>query len=70
LNILTRTGAVSNFVVKLQTEDLPLEVIEASIKCLLAWKGVTLNGAEDPLVRMVINLNEELGGREQASIIG
>lgn len=35
LNTMTRTETLSNFVVELQIEDLPIEVIEASKKYLL-----------------------------------
>ena len=70
MNTLTRTEALSNFVVELRIKDLPVEVIEASKKCLLDWMGVTLSGAADPSVRMLINLIREMGGRRQASIIG
>ncbi len=70
LHALTRTEALSEFVVDSDINDLPDEVIEASKRCLLDWMGVTLIGMEDPSIRMLIELIREMGGQKQASIIG
>jgi len=67
---LNRTQVLSNFIFDSSIEDFTAEIIEASKKCLLDWIGVTLSGARDPSVRILIDLIEEMGGRRQATILG
>ncbi|MGA2466694.1 MAG: MmgE/PrpD family protein [Thermodesulfobacteriota bacterium] len=70
MNDFSRTEALSNFVVQSRIEDFPKEVIEAGKKCFLDWIGVTLGAAQDPSVRILIELVTEIGGQKQASILG
>jgi len=67
---LNRTEALSNFIFESSIENFTEEVIEASKKCLLDWIGVTLSGARDPSIRILIDLIKEMGGRKQATILG
>jgi len=69
-SLLNRTEDLANFVVESCFENLPEEVIKASKKCLLDWIGVTLIGAEDFSIRILIDLMEEMGGQRQATILG
>jgi 2-methylcitrate dehydratase PrpD len=51
-------------------EDLPELVREVAWQCVLDYLGVAIAGADDPLVRILIDEMSEAGGAEQASIIG
>ena len=67
---MNRTQVLSNFILDSSIKDFPAAVIETAKKCLLDWIGVTLSGARDPSVRILIDLIEEMGGRRQATILG
>jgi 2-methylcitrate dehydratase PrpD len=69
-NGLNQTEVLANFVVESRFENLPGEVIKASKKCLLDWIGVTLSGAGDFSIGILIDLIEEMGGQKQATILG
>jgi 2-methylcitrate dehydratase PrpD len=64
------TETLSKFVVQLQMEDFPEEVIETSKKCFLDWIGVTIGGMKDPSVGILVDLITEMGGRKQATVLG
>ena len=54
----------------LDYDDLPASVRELARQCILDYLGVVLAGAEDPLVRILLDEMTEAGGSPQASIIG
>lgn len=62
--------ALTEFVSQIRFEDLPPEVIEAGKKCFVDWLGVALGGMKEPAVQILINLVQEVGGKEQASVLG
>ncbi len=51
-------------------EDLPGPVREVARQCVLDYLGVAIAGAEDPLVRILLDEMAEAGGSAQASVIG
>jgi 2-methylcitrate dehydratase PrpD len=51
-------------------DDLPGPVRELARQCVLDYLGVTLAGAHDPLVRILLEEEVAAGGSPQASIIG
>jgi 2-methylcitrate dehydratase PrpD len=65
---LTRSlaGRASN----LGYDDLPGPVREVARQCVLDYLGVAIAGAEDPLVRILLDEMTEAGGSAQASVIG
>jgi len=54
----------------LDYDDLPVPVRELAGQCILDYLGVALAGAEDPLVRILLDEMTEAGGSPQSSIIG
>lgn len=55
---------------ELRYDDLPDPVRAVARQCVLDTIGVTLAGADDPLVRMLLEELVEAGGAEQASVVG
>ena len=51
-------------------DSLPAPVREIARQCVLDYLGVALAGADDPLVRILLDEMAEAGGSPQASIIG
>src|SRR5690349_8252990 len=53
----------------LRYEDIPEPVRTLARQCVLDYLGVGIAGADDPLVRMLIDEMAEAGGAPQASVI-
>ena len=51
-------------------EDVPEPVRALTRQCILDYLGVAIAGADDPLVRMLLDEMVETGGTRQASVIG
>jgi len=51
-------------------DELPAPAHELARQCVLDYLGVAIAGAEDPLVRILLDEMAEAGGSPQASIIG
>lgn len=64
------TQALSRVVAGLRAEDLRPDVCEAAKKSLLDWIGVSLGAVNDPGVRILIDIVNEMGGKKQSSILG
>ena len=64
------TKELSCFVVDTGFKDLPKEVTEQSKVCFLDWFGAALGGSLEPLSSILQELIYELGGREQATVLG
>jgi 2-methylcitrate dehydratase PrpD len=58
------------FIAETSFEDFPPAVIEQAKRCFLDWAGVTVGGAAHPASSILIDLVKDLGGKEQASILG
>ncbi len=54
----------------LRYEDIPEPARALARQCILDYFGVAIAGADDPLVRMLLDELTEAGGAPQASIIG
>ena len=65
---LTRT--LAERAIALRYDELPSPVRELAGQCVLDYLGVALAGAEDALVRILLDEMEEAGGVPQASVIG
>ncbi len=55
---------------EIEFESFPADVVEEAKLCLLDWLGVTLGGANEPLTKILMEISDFVGGKEQASIIG
>ena len=51
-------------------DELPAPVRQTARQCVLDYLGVALAGAQDPLVRILLDEMTEAGGSLQSSIIG
>src|SRR3546814_9242086 len=54
----------------LRFEQLPEDAVSVAKHCLLDWLGVTMAGAADPLVGILVEQVREEGGTPQATLIG
>lgn len=61
---------LSSIIAQFRYEDFPSNVTEEGKKCLLDWIGVAIGGAEEPIIKILLNFIKEIGEKEQASIIG
>jgi 2-methylcitrate dehydratase PrpD len=69
----TQTGltrALAEKAIAFRYDELISPVRELAGQCILDYLGVTLSGAEDPLVRILLDEMAEAGGSPQASVIG
>lgn len=64
------TEALSRFIVDQRFDESPPDVIEVARKCILDWIGVTLGAVGQPAAALMKEIIEDMGGRQQASIIG
>lgn len=64
------TGRLADFIVNTKSSDISSEVFEHAKVAFLDWIGVTLAGKDDPLVIKLMELEDAMGGQEQATIIG
>ncbi len=64
------TKELADFVINTGFEDFSEELIDASKRCFLDWIGVAIAGRKDPSAQILLDLIEELGGNNQASVIG
>jgi 2-methylcitrate dehydratase PrpD len=63
------TRVLSHFVVDCRFEDFTPDVIEVARKCVLDWIGVTVVAVGQPAVLLLKETVEDMGGRQQASIL-
>ncbi len=64
------THTLAERVSALEYRDLPEPVREVARQCMLDYLGVAIAGADDQLVRILLDEISEAGGAPQASIIG
>ncbi len=64
------TQALVRRALALDYRQAPAWVRELSVQCMLDWFAVTLAGARDPLVRLLLDEAREEGGKPGASVIG
>ena len=54
----------------IRTDAVPADVRQVAKQCILDWFAVSLAGADEPLVRMLVDQAIEDGGNAQAGIVG
>lgn len=64
------TKQLAEYVTRTSYDDIPGEAINTAKFCLLDWLGVTLGGLREDLALILQELIKEMGGNEQASVIG
>jgi 2-methylcitrate dehydratase PrpD len=64
------TASLAQAAADVTIRGLPGEILELSRQCFLDWLGVTIAGAHEPLVGILVDEIEEQGGHAQASLIG
>jgi 2-methylcitrate dehydratase PrpD len=64
------TKRLSEFVQDTNYKDIPCEVIEKSKNCILDCLGSALGGIDDDASRVIIEYIKELGGKDQATVLG
>ncbi|MFL5265986.1 MAG: MmgE/PrpD family protein [Stellaceae bacterium] len=64
------TAALANKAAALAFDDLSAAARELARQCVLDYLGVALAGADDQLVRLLLDEMAEAGGAPQASVIG
>jgi len=63
------TEGLARFVSECGSDGLPQDAVEAVKRCFFDWIGVTLAGAGDPAVKILLGVIQGLGGRKQATIL-
>jgi len=70
----THTASLTEFLAfratNLRYEDIPEPARALALQCILDYFGVAIAGADDPLVRIVLDEMVEAGGAPQACVIG
>ncbi len=51
-------------------DDLPEEVVQQAKRCIIDWFGVALGGSDDPVVGIMRDYVQQIGGHNQATILG
>jgi len=64
------TQSLAEFIVNLKFEDIPQNVIDQAKKCFLDWLGVALGGTNYPIADILTEFAGDIGGKEQATILG
>jgi len=64
------TGALADFITNTSYDDLPKEVVEHAKASILDWLGVALAGSLEPPASIINSIVDEIGGREQSTVIG
>ena len=67
---LGATRQIAQFIVNTKQSDIAPEYYEHAKTAVLDWTGVALAGAQDPLVKKLVELSEDLGGAQQSGVIG
>jgi 2-methylcitrate dehydratase PrpD len=64
------TRKLPRFIVELDIECLPKNAVNTAKKSLLDWIGCALGAVRDPSIKLMADWVGEMGGNEQASILG
>jgi 2-methylcitrate dehydratase PrpD len=67
---LKTTAAAAAFIENVRLEDIPPEAMRIGRRCLLDGLGLYVAGSEEHSVRLLIEEAEEMGGREEALLLG
>lgn len=63
------TATLAEWALARDTAHIPADVREAARRCVLDWMAVSLAGAEDPLIRLLIDAALEEGGNPRCTLV-
>ena len=63
------TATLAEWALARDTAQMPADVREAARRCVLDWMGVSLAGADDPLIRILIEAALEEGGNPRCTLV-
>ncbi|MDM5225852.1 MmgE/PrpD family protein [Cytobacillus sp. NJ13] len=66
---MTLTRMLAEYASNVRFEDLPYEVVEYTKLCILDWYGSALAGKDEKPIQSILELTQEWGGNEQATLI-
>lgn len=66
---MTLTRMLAEYASNVRFEDLPDEVVEYTKLCILDWYGSALAGKDEKPIQSILELTQEWGGNEQATLI-
>lgn len=66
---MTLTRMLAEYASNVRFEDLPDEVVEFTKLCILDWYGSALAGKDEKPILSILELTQEWGGKEQATLI-
>lgn len=64
------TAKLASFIVNTKEQDIPEWAYDHAKVAFMDWLAVTIAGKDDPLVKILIDYAEMMGGKKQATIIG
>ncbi|HQP56801.1 MAG TPA: MmgE/PrpD family protein [Syntrophorhabdus sp.] len=64
------TAKLASFIVKTDEKDIPPWAYDHAKVAFMDWLAVTFAGKDDPLVKILIDYADIIGGKKQATIIG
>ncbi|KQC10642.1 MAG: hypothetical protein APR62_11775 [Smithella sp. SDB] len=64
------TAKLASFIVNTNEQNIPEWAYEHAKVAFMDWLAVTIAGKDDPLVKILIDYTEMMGGKKQATIIG
>jgi len=65
----TVTATLAEWALARETDRMPGDVREAARRCVLDWMAVSLAGADDPLIRILIDAALEEGGNPRCTLV-
>ena len=63
------TATLAEWALARDTAHIPADVREAARRCVLDWMAVSLAGADDPLIRLLIDAAREEGGNARCTLV-
>jgi 2-methylcitrate dehydratase PrpD len=69
-NVVGFTAKLASFIVNTKEQDIPDWAYEHAKVAFMDWLAVTFAGKDDPLVKILIDYADMVGGEKQATIIG
>jgi len=67
---MEETRKLAEFLSKTSYQDIPVSVRNHAKLCILDCLGVTIAGAREEMATIMVNFAQEMGGKEEATIIG
>ncbi|GAB6273479.1 MAG: MmgE/PrpD family protein [Peptococcaceae bacterium] len=67
---MEETRKLAEFLSKTSYQDIPVSVRNHAKLCILDCLGVTIAGAREEMADLLVNFAQEMGGKEEATILG